>query len=184
MSGATTATYIALASAAVGAYSSMQAADAAEKQGIRQKQQADYNAEVSRLQGMDAINRGNAASEQQRMKVRQMQGAQRAAMGGSGGDVDAGTFGDIQLDTLTLGETDAQNIRTNALREAWGYKAQATNYTMAGDDALASASEKASYYRGQAYGTLLTAGGKFGKSMGWFDSTPNPNASSGTGLKM
>lgn len=183
MSGATTATYLALAATAVSAYSSMQAADAAERQGQAQKQQADYNAEVSRLQGLDAINRGNAAAEQQRRKVLQIQGAQRAAMGASGGNVETGSFADIQLDTATLGETDAQNIRTNSLREAWGYKAQSTNYTMAGQEALRAGEEKANYYRGQAAGTLLTGTSIYGKSMGWFDAKPSATASTGTGLK-
>lgn len=183
MSAATTATYLAIAATTVSAYSSMQAADAAERQGQAQKQQADYNAEVARLQGIDAVNRGNVAAEQQRKKVAMIQGAQRAAMGGSGGNVETGTFADIQLDTATLGETDAQNIRTNSLREAWGYKNQATNYAMAGEEALRSGAEKANYYRGQAAGTVLTGASTVGKSMGWFDAKPSPNAGSGTGLK-
>lgn len=182
MSGATAATYLSIASAAMGAISAMEQADAAERQAQAQKQQADYNAEVSRLQANDAINRGNVAAEQQRNKIKMIQGTQRAAMGGSGGNVDAGSFADIQLDTVVLGETDAQNIRTNSLREAWGFKNQATNYTMAGNEALRVGEEKANYYRGQAMGSLLTGVGSAGKSMGWFN-TVSPNASSGTGLK-
>jgi hypothetical protein len=123
------------------------------------------------------------AAEQQRKKVAMIQGAQRAAMGGSGGNVESGTFADIQLDTATLGETDAQNIRTNSLREAWGYKNQATNYTMAGEEALRSGAEKANYYRGQAVGSILTGASSVSKSMGWFDAKPSPNAGSGTGIK-
>lgn len=171
MSGYSTAVYIALSTAAA-AYSSMQAADAAEKQAQAQKNQADYNAEAARLQGVDAVNRGNAAAEQQRLKVARIQGAQRAAMGGSGGDIESGSFADIQLDTATLGEQDAQNIRTNSLREAWGYKTQQQNYIMSGDEAMRSGKEKANYYRSQAVGTVLTGAGKAGKSMGWFDSKP------------
>lgn len=183
MSAATAATYLAIAATAVSAYSSLEAADAAERQGKAQKQQADYNAEVARLQGIDSINRGNVAAEQQRRKIAQIQGAQRAAMGGSGGDVESGSFADIQLDTVTLGETDAQNIRTNALREAWGFKNQQQNYVMAGDEALRSSEEKANYYRGQAAGTILTGASTVGKSMGWFDSKPTVDPNKNLGLK-
>lgn len=183
MSGATTATYLAIAATAVSVNNSMQAAAAAERQGAAQKAQSDYNAAVADMQAKDSINRGNVAMEAQRMKVAQIQSAQRAAMGGSGGLVDSGSFADIQLDTATFGAQDVQNIRTNSLREAWGFKTQEANYTMAGEEALRTASEKANYYRGEAMGTLLTGGSKVGQSMGWFKPDVSPNASSGTGLK-
>lgn len=183
MSGATTATYLAIATTALAVNNSMNAAAAAERQGQAQKNQADYNAKVSDMQAKDSINRGNVAMEQQRLKVAQMQGAQRAAMGGSGGLVDSGSFADIQLDTATFGAQDVQNIRTNSLREAWGLQTQQTNFTMQGEEALRSADEKANYYRGEAAGTLLTGASKVGTSMGYFKPSVSPNASSGTGLK-
>lgn len=141
------------------------------------KRQAEYNQKVADMQAKDAINRGNIEMEKQRMKTEQVKGAQRAAMGAAGVDSTSGSFANVLLDTATMGEKDAQTIRTNALREAWGYENQAEEYGMEAD-----AAERAGTMN--AFGTVLTGGSKIGKSMGWFDPAPSPNASSGTGLKI
>ena len=123
MSGATTATYLMVAASAASTLMQMQAAD---QQARAAQDTAAYNANVSRLQAKDAINRGNIEAERQRVKAQQIAGAQRAAMGASGAQTDSGSFANVLLDTATTGELDAQAIRTNALRQAWGHENQAT----------------------------------------------------------
>lgn len=146
---------LAAASTAIQAMGAMEAAAA-------KKREADYNAQVADMKAKDAINRGNIEAEAQRTKTAKVSGAQRAAMGASGAVVDSGSFGDILLDTATTGEKDAQTIRTNAMREAWGYENQSESYTLAGQRAETEGTWAAA-------GSLITGGSKIGAKMGWFD---------------
>lgn len=96
------------------------------QQGQQQKALDSYNADLAHVQETDALRQGAVAEERQRQKVRQIMGSQTAAMGASGGVVGSGSFGNILDQTATFGEQDAQQIRTNALRSAWGFGSQAT----------------------------------------------------------
>lgn len=87
----------------------------------------DYNANVAELQATDAIERGREQESRFRAGVKQLIGAQRAEIGASGTDVGFGSAIDVQEDQAFLGELDALTIRTNAAREAWGYKVQAAD---------------------------------------------------------
>ena len=107
--GIETAAILSAVGSAVQAMGAMQAADDARKQ-------AEYNQKVADMQARDAINRGNIEMEKQRIKTEQVKGAQRAAMGAAGVDSTSGSFANVLLDTATMGEKDAQTIRTNALR--------------------------------------------------------------------
>lgn len=142
-----------VAGTAMTAYGQMQQADAADKA-------AKYNAEVADMQAKDAINRGNIEAEKQRLKAQQVAGAQRAAMGASGAQVDSGSFSNILLDTATTGEKDAQTIRTNAMRQAWGLESQAEIDLYQGKQA-----KSAGYMA--AGGTLLTGASSTANRMGW-----------------
>ena len=158
MSGATTATYIAMAAMAAGtavqAYGQVQEGKAARKA-------AEYDAANKQAQARDAINRGNIEQEQQRQKTEKLKGAQRAAMGASGVDVDSGSYGDVLLDTVTMGEKDAQTIRTNALRSAWGLENDAAITLFKGEAAEAAGKTRAA-------GTILTGFGQaYGMGTGW-----------------
>ena len=95
------------------------------QQGQYQKDLGNYNAKVDEIKATQALEAGVAAEDAHRAKVRQMIGQQRAGMGASGVEVDSGTFGDILADSAAQGEMDAVAIRTNAMREAWGYRESA-----------------------------------------------------------
>lgn len=142
-----------VAGTAMTAYSQIQQGNAAEKA-------AEYNAEVAGMQAKDAINRGNIEAEAQRAKAAKVASAQRAAAGASGAVVDSGSFADVVLDTVTTGERDAQTIRTNAMRQAWGLESQADIDLYSGQQAKAAS-------RTAAAGTLLTGVSKVGTQMGW-----------------
>ena len=149
MSGATAATYLAIAAAAgsaISAYGQIEEGKAAQKA-------ANADALAKEEQARDAVNRGNIEQEKQRQKTQQMMGAQRAAMGASGAQADSGSFGNVLLDTATTGEQDAQTIRTNALRSAWGLETEADQTRWKGEQA-----KKASRYR--AAGTILSGAGQ------------------------
>lgn len=142
------------ASTAISAMGAMETAAA-------QQREADYNRQVSEMKARDAINRGNIESEAARAKGEKVGGAQRAAMGASGAVVGSGSFGEILTDTVVTGERDAQTIRTNALRESWGYENEAESFRLKGETA-ATAGQYA------MMGSLLTGGSQVGSKMGWF----------------
>lgn len=111
---------------AVMAISALVSAGAAYQQGQNQQEIYDYNADVAKAKADDTVREGVIAEDAHRAKVRQIEGAQRAAMGASGGAMDAGTtFGDLQDQTTKFGELDALTIRSNALKAAWGLRTQA-----------------------------------------------------------
>lgn len=104
---------------------------AAERAGEAQKaasesqaQLADYNAAVADLQGKDALERGAEEESRFRTQIRSAIGSQRAGFAAGNIDVGFGSAVDVQADAAFLGELDALTIRTNAAREAWGYKVQ------------------------------------------------------------
>lgn len=88
---------------------------------------AEYNAGVSDLLAKDAIDRGEDEARLVGKQVEQVVGSQRATMAANGIDVGFGTAVDLQADTAWQGELDALQIRTNAMREAWGYQVEATD---------------------------------------------------------
>ena len=113
------------------AFGQVKAGQAQKKAGKAQRaaaeseaQLADYNAAVADLQATDAVERGREAESRFRSQVRVVVGAQRAWFAASNVDVNRGSAVDVQADAAFLGELDALTIRTNAAREAWGYKVQ------------------------------------------------------------
>jgi hypothetical protein len=89
---------------------------------------AKNNQRLAERQAEDALRRGDLAEDQQRQKTALILGTQRAGMAGQGTALDEGSPLDIVGDTAMVGETDALTIRSNAEREAWGYRAQAMNF--------------------------------------------------------
>lgn len=105
------------------------------------KKAADYNAQVSEQLAQDALDKGRADEQMYRQGVKTLMGAQRADFAGQGVEVDTGSPVDVRADTAYLGEQDAQQIRLNAQREAWGYRAQAQSERMQG-----SAAQRQGYF--------------------------------------
>lgn len=119
---------------AISAYSKWKAGKAAKEQGEAAKRAAykqaeliDFNAHVADLQAKDAVERGAEEESRFRTSVRGMIGSQRAGIAAGNVDVGFGSAVDVQADAAHLGELDALTIRTNAAREAWGYKVEAVD---------------------------------------------------------
>lgn len=104
-----------------------QAASAAQAQAVYQAQVARQNQELMNRQAADAEQRGRVAEENRRRMTAQQIGQQTAGLAAQGTDF-TGTETDILGDTKAAGELDAQTIRANAAREAYGYKIQAAGY--------------------------------------------------------
>lgn len=104
------------------------------QQGKSQQAQYDYQAQVDRnqaqiaeWQAQDAIKRGDIEEKQQRLKTAHLMGRQRSVLAANGVDVSSGSSLDLLGDTAALGELDALTIRSNAAREAYHYRVQASN---------------------------------------------------------
>lgn len=129
---------------AVGTYMSvrgqMKAGESEEKAGEQQRrsaesqaQLADYNAAVADLQAKDALVRGDQEAQRFRVRTRGLIGEQRAGFAAANIDVGYGSAVDVQADAALLGELDALTIRTNAAREAWGFRIEAEDLRKRGE---------------------------------------------------
>jgi hypothetical protein len=152
-----------------------------QQQGKAAKQQADYQAQVSRnnaqvaeWQAEDSQARGKIEEDQHRRKVQQLIGSQKAGISGSGFELGDDTSQSIIGDTAMFGELDALTIRNNAEREAWGYRVQGSNYTADAGLMTARGQSAQSAAKMQGYTDLLGGASKFAsgystsaKKFGW-----------------
>jgi hypothetical protein len=111
----------------------------------------EFNAQVAEAQAKDAVFRGAEEESRLRTSIRGLIGSQRAGFAGQGVDVGGGSAADVQADAAFLGEQDAQQIRRNAAREAWGFRVEAENARRGGKIAQNQS-------RWGAAGTLLGTG--------------------------
>jgi len=118
------------------------------KAGNAAKRLGDFNAGVFETQATDALVRGREDEAQQRLTTQGIISAQKAGFAGQNVDVGGGSALDVQADAAFLGELDALRVRTNAQREAWGYRQEAENARLGGANAQAAS-------RWQAAGTVL-----------------------------
>jgi hypothetical protein len=110
----------------------------------------ETNKRLSEAQGNDALLRGSIEESQYRRHIAQVVGGQKAAFG-KGNVAVSGTALNLLSDTAQIGEEDAQTIRNNAAREAWGYRNQASEASRWGANQEANSLSSAGR-------TLLTAG--------------------------
>lgn len=144
--GVTAAVSMVAMSTAATAYSKTRAG--AETKGIY-----DQNAIFAERQAQDAEQRGELDAGRMRRKTEQVIGAQRTSLAAQGVDVNRGSALDVQADAAYLGELDAQTIKNNAAKEAWGYRVQASDYRARG---------KTAKREGEfgAFNTILTSAGE------------------------
>ena len=136
MAAATASLIIAGVGMGISAYSQWKAGKAEKKAGEAQQRAAeaqadltDYNAAVAELQSVEAVERGKVEADKFRSRTRVLVGEQRAGISAGNVDVGYGSAVDVQADATFLGELDALTLRTNAAREAWGYRVQAEDLT-------------------------------------------------------
>lgn len=144
---ASTAAVASLATTAIGfglqAYGQKQAAKAQAGQFNYQAAVDRNNKIIADRQADDAIKRGDAEEEEHRRKVAQIKSDQRVGFAARGIDLGSDNVLDTLSDTAMLGELDALTIRSNAAREAYGYRVQGMNYeASAGNNSLAAKNAK------------------------------------------
>lgn len=129
------------------------AVDASLVEGQAAKRQADRNTARANEAALDALSKGALEAGGARMAGSQTVAKQNVAYSASGVESSTGTAANVQAGTKAQAELEAQVIENDAAREAWGYRKHGMDYqTQAGLDA--------SKRNREAFGTLLTAGGK------------------------
>lgn len=114
----------------------------------------ERNQKLAEVQADDALKRGDLAASKYKTNVNQTIGAQRASFAAQGLDINSGSAADIQTETSKFGALDQITIKTNAWREAYGYKTNANLLGMQGGMAQVGA-------KNQMFNTALTGGLQF-----------------------
>ena len=135
---------------------SVNSASASYQSGKAQRSLANLHADLLDRQAADAVKIGEEQVQGAMRQSAQIQGAQRAAGASSGIVVNQGSNADIQADTRTITAQDVATIRTNAARQAWGIKTNASIGRFEGKMAQRASNS-------QAAGTLLTGAGQYYK---------------------
>ena len=144
------------------------------QQGQSQKAQAEYQATISRNNAIaagyaadDAVARGKIAADRQALKGRLLLGSMRAAMAANGQIVDQDTALDLTSDQAGENKLEELNIQSNADREAYKYRIQASNYEDTARLYEFQGENAASAGITGAAGSLLSSVGKVASK--WYD---------------
>lgn len=166
---------IGLAGAGVSAYGQMQAGESRSQAASYRAQVAENNREIAERNAQLVMQAGDTAATNLGLKVRAKVGAQKAAQGASGIDVNSGSAADVRAGTEEIGMLDALTVRSNAAKDAYGELVKATS-----EEANASLSRQEATYAEQAgeigaAGTLLSGAssvaGSFGRYQNLYGST-------------
>lgn len=150
-------------------------ANAAEAEGDYTAQLLSRNADLADMQAADSVARGTLSEQKLRGETRQVVGMQRTGLAAQGIDINAGSAGDVQTEAKAIGEADAQTVKLNAAREAWGFATQAQDLRSRADLTRRGAANAADAMRTGATGTLLTtASDLYGQSRSWQRKTKTP----------
>jgi hypothetical protein len=164
--------YLAYAAMATAGAAAATSAYAAHQQGVASSRAANYqaavalnNQKIAQGYAQAEIEKGKRLEESKRMQTAQVEGNVRAAAGASGLEVNAGSPVRLQADTARLGELDAQTIRNNSQRAAYGYTVQGLNYSaQAGLDEMTARDASSAGQLG-AFSSII--GGASGVSDKW-----------------
>lgn len=117
----------AIGSAAIQMYGASKQADAQRAQADFQADQARANAKLLDLQREEVFKQGEEDVRIRQQQIRGMLGTQSAMMAAQGISIDSEVVDNLAADTKQVGIEDAQAIRNNAWREAWGLEVESNN---------------------------------------------------------
>ena len=89
---------------------------------------ASNNAIIARRNSELASAEGNAALEAKQLENRAKIGAIKASQAASGVDINSGSSVDVRQSAAEIGQLSALNIRAAAVRKAYGYQNEASDY--------------------------------------------------------
>lgn len=100
---------------------------------------AESNARIAELQAQDELAKGQNQIGKLTLAAGQMKSSQRASMAANGVDLGVGNAAEVQASTDLMKEVDMQTAELNAIKGAWGYRAQKANFENEAYAARASA---------------------------------------------
>lgn len=99
-----------------------------QKQALNfQAQMDDINARLAESSAQTILFQGQREEQHSRLQTAQLKGSQRVALAANGVDLAEGSAAELLTTTDVMGEVDANTIRANAVRAAWGQRSQGTN---------------------------------------------------------
>lgn len=132
----------------------------------------EFNAKQNEISATQAIRKGAQDAGVIRENARRSNATARARLSSAGLDADVGTPATLIDQNVQMGETNAMTAMRDAELEAMGFKNTATGQRFQGEVGVSNAkySSRIARQKGllDASGTLITAGGNYGKSKGWF----------------
>lgn len=152
-------TAVAIAGAAVSAYSSISSGIAQGKAASYQAQVAQNNSTIAQHNATYANQAGQAQATEKSLQNAQQLGKIKAAQAANGVDVNSGSAAQVQASQREIGQIDTENTVQSSLLQAYGFRQQAASYTgQAGlDEAESSNAVEAGALSG-AGGLLQSAG--------------------------
>lgn len=110
---------------AIGAYSSARSQQSSlnYEAGV-----ADFNARQAETQAQIALDQGQYTVNQLRRAAAANKGSARQSLATSGVDLTTGSAVDVLTSLDAMAEMDVNQAEVNAVREAWGIRAQRVNY--------------------------------------------------------
>ena len=133
----------------MGAYASV----AAMKRNLKaQAELAAINAKTAEATAQSMLLAGQRSEQRSSIATANLKSTQTTAFAANGIDLGEGSAARTLTSTDVLGEIDKNTIHANAVREAWGYRANVTNYQ---NDALLKTAAGESLSAGVAAGTSL-----------------------------
>lgn len=88
---------------------------------------ADINARIADLGAESALEQGKQQVAERTLRAGQERGAQRTALAANGVDLSVGSAAEIQASSALMKDIDANTLRANATRNAFGYRMNASN---------------------------------------------------------
>lgn len=161
------------ASGALSAVSQIKAGNASGAAGEYRAQVAENNAKTAEMNATMTSQAGETAAANSSLKTAAVIGRQKAAQGANNIDVNSGSAAQVRSATAALGRLDALTIRSNAAREAYGYKVQGSDFKAEANlDRAMGKEARTSGWLGAA-GTLLSTASTVGKDYSsWQTKTP------------
>ena len=114
---------------------------------------ARLNAQMMERQAQGVLRSAEKAIVAKTMKAGQVKSTQRARLAANGIAVGVGSAAEIQASTDIIKEIDKNQIKSNAVADAWGYRLKAVGYE--GDALMAMAKKQSA---GLNFGTTLLSG--------------------------
>ncbi len=133
----------------------------------------DRNAKLYEDKARDAILRGNAAQQRQRLKNADVRAHQKVQQAVNGVDVAYGSILESAVNTAMIGELDVLTLRSNSYREAYANRLSAHNERDTARHLRRGGRDAARGGQLASFGTLLTGGASayqnYARNTGLFD---------------